>query len=71
MKKIFILLFIYLEISSFAQVIIKDSTVIETIKKPRYWSIAAKNSVLFNQAAFSNWVSGGANNLGWLASVKL
>ncbi|SIS50879.1 Protein of unknown function [Chryseobacterium piscicola] len=53
-----------------AQVIISDSAVVDTIKKPRYWSITGQNAVMFNQAAFSNWVGGGANNVGWLASVN-
>jgi len=70
MKKIFVLLFIYLGIHSFAQVVISDSAAVDTIKKPRHWSVIAKNSVMFNQAAFSNWVGGGANNVGWLASAN-
>ena len=64
------LLFIYLSAHSYAQVIISDSAAVDTIKKPRHWSVIAKNSVMFNQAAFSNWVGGGANNVGWLASAN-
>ncbi|MCD1115363.1 DUF3078 domain-containing protein [Chryseobacterium turcicum] len=70
MKKVFMLFFIYLSASSFAQVIISDSVAVDTIKKPKYWSVLAKNSVMFNQAAFSNWVGGGANNVGWLGSAN-
>lgn len=70
MKKVFMLFFIYLSASSFAQVIISDSAAVDTIKKPKYWSVLAKNSVMLNQAAFSNWVGGGANNVGWLGSAN-
>lgn len=45
----------------------KDSVVVDTVK---HWSVLGKNSLMFNQAAFSNWVGGGANNLGWLAGVN-
>lgn len=34
------------------------------------WSIDGKHTVMLNQAAFSNWVGGGANNIGWLAGVN-
>ena len=34
------------------------------------WSIVGQNTLMLNQAAFSNWVGGGANNLGWLAGVN-
>lgn len=70
MKKVFVLFFMYLSFNVFSQVIISDSAAVDTIKKPRHWSIIAKNSVMLNQAAFSNWVGGGANNVGWLGSVN-
>lgn len=70
MKRVFVLFFIYLSANSMAQVIISDSAAVDTIKKPKHWSVIAKNSVMFNQAAFSNWVGGGANNVGWLGSVN-
>lgn len=34
------------------------------------WSIVGQNTLMLNQSAFSNWVGGGANNLGWLAGVN-
>jgi len=34
------------------------------------WSIQGQNSLLLNQAAFSNWIGGGANNVGWLAGIN-
>ena len=34
------------------------------------WSVDGKNTLMLNQAAFSNWVGGGANNVGWLAGVN-
>lgn len=70
MKKICILVFTYFSFISFAQVVISDSAAVDSIKKPKNWSIIAKNSLIFNQAAFSNWVGGGANNVGWLASAN-
>lgn len=36
----------------------------------KHWSIAGQNTLMLNQAAFSNWVGGGANNLGWLAGAN-
>nr|WP_117585810.1 MULTISPECIES: DUF3078 domain-containing protein [unclassified Chryseobacterium] len=53
-----------------AQVIISDSAAVDTIKKQRYWSVDGQIAVMLNQAAFSNWVGGGANNLGWLGSLN-
>ncbi|ANF50585.1 hypothetical protein A0O34_08640 [Chryseobacterium glaciei] len=44
----------------------KDTIVVDTVK---HWSVLGKNSLMFNQAAFSNWVGGGANNVGWLAGT--
>lgn len=44
----------------------KDTIVVDTVK---HWSVLGKNSLMFNQAAFSNWVGGGANNIGWLAGT--
>lgn len=34
------------------------------------WSITGQNTLMLNQSAFSNWVGGGANNIGWLAGVN-
>ncbi|WP_312076919.1 DUF3078 domain-containing protein [Chryseobacterium sp.] len=70
MKKFFLLFLMYWGNHFNAQVIIADSAAVDTIEKPRYWSITGQNAVMFNQAAFSNWVGGGANNVGWLASVN-
>lgn len=35
-----------------------------------YWTIEGQNTLTLNQAAFSNWVGGGANNIGWIAGVN-
>lgn len=70
MNKLFLMFLMYVGFQMNAQVIISDSAAVDTIKKPRYWSITGQNAVMFNQAAFSNWVGGGANNVGWLASVN-
>lgn len=45
----------------------QDSATVDTIK---YWAVLGKNSLMINQAAFSNWVGGGANNVGWLAGIN-
>lgn len=70
MKKLLVFSILFFGLSTQAQVVINDSVAVDTIKKPRHWSINANNSVMFNQAAFSNWVGGGANNVGWLASAN-
>ncbi|MCJ8155576.1 DUF3078 domain-containing protein [Chryseobacterium sp. SSA4.19] len=44
----------------------KDSIVTDTVK---HWSVLGKQSLMINQAAFSNWVGGGANNVGWLLGI--
>lgn len=31
------------------------------------WTIDGQNTIMLNQASFSNWVGGGANNVGWIA----
>ncbi|RMZ60895.1 DUF3078 domain-containing protein [Chryseobacterium nematophagum] len=45
----------------------KNEGITDSIK---HWSILGKNSLMLNQAAFSNWVGGGANNMGWLAGIN-
>lgn len=41
-----------------------ETAVQDTVKN---WSIQGQNTLMLNQAAFSNWNGGGANNIGWLA----
>lgn len=36
----------------------------------KHWSIQGQNTLMLNQAAFSNWVGGGANNIGWIAGTN-
>ena len=36
----------------------------------QHWSITGQNTIMLNQSAFSNWVGGGANNIGWLAGTN-
>ncbi|MDH6251732.1 hypothetical protein M2347_001459 [Chryseobacterium sp. H1D6B] len=68
MRKLFIVVSISLGIYADAQENVKkDSIKTDTIK---HWSVLGKNSLLINQAAFSNWVGGGANNVGWLAGAN-
>ena len=49
-----------------SQVVIDSVT---TVKADSSWSIVGKNTLNLNQAAFSNWVSGGDNNIGWIAGT--
>ena len=39
----------------------------DSLQTKKNWSITGQNSLTLNQAAFSNWVGGGANNVGWIA----
>ncbi|WBV59398.1 DUF3078 domain-containing protein [Chryseobacterium camelliae] len=45
----------------------EELPVVDTVKA---WSVHAQNTLMLNQAAFSNWVGGGANNVGWLAGAN-
>lgn len=40
------------------------------VDSTKHWSIVGQNTLMLNQAAFSNWVGGGANNVGWIAGVN-
>ena len=40
------------------------------VQKPRYWSVNGQNALMLNQAYFSNWLGGGANNAGWLGNLN-
>jgi hypothetical protein len=67
MKKFLLILSGFVGIYASAQEELKkDTVVVDTVK---HWSVLGKNSLMFNQAAFSNWVGGGANNIGWLAGT--
>jgi len=68
MKKFLLILSFSIGIYASAQEELKrDSVVVDTVKS---WSVLGKNTLMINQAAFSNWVGGGANNVGWLAGVN-
>ena len=63
MKKILLLGSLLTAFFSYAQeTAVQDST--------KAWSITGQNTLMLNQAAFSNWVAGGANNIGWQAGVN-
>ena len=64
MKKILFLALVFVGLESFAQ---EAAAPADTLKA---WSITGQNTLMLNQAAFSNWVGGGANNVGWLAGVN-
>ena len=63
MKKILFVMMAMISLESIAQ----EAPVKDTMK---YWSIDGQNTLMLNQASFSNWVSGGANNVGWLAGIN-
>ncbi len=65
MKKVLLALAMGVSMSAIAQeaeVPVSDST--------KHWSITGINTLTLNQAAFSNWVGGGANNIGWIAGTN-
>lgn len=64
MKKFLLTLAIAIGALAYSQEkeIVADST--------KHWSITGINSLTLNQAAFSNWIGGGANNIGWIASTN-
>ena len=63
MKKLFFAGGILLAVNSYAQEMpVQDST--------KAWSVSGQNMLMLNQSAFSNWVAGGANNLGWQAGIN-
>jgi hypothetical protein len=39
-------------------------------EESKAWSILGQNTLMLNQSSFSNWVAGGANNVGWLAGIN-
>jgi len=67
MKKHLLFISFSLGISVAAQETKSDAPVVDTTKA---WSIQGQNTLMLNQAAFSNWVGGGANNVGWLAGIN-
>lgn len=65
MKKVLFALTVGMSMTAIAQeaeVPVSDST--------KHWSITGINTLTLNQAAFSNWVGGGANNIGWIAGTN-
>lgn len=67
MKKLFLFASVLVLTNLSAQKVATDSAVVET---PKNWSIEGQNTLMLNQAAFSNWVGGGASNVGWLVGVN-
>ena len=67
MRKILLPISIFLGIFVSSQEVNVEKQTVDTTK---VWSIQAQNTLMLNQAAFSNWIGGGANNVGWLAGVN-
>ena len=63
MKKLLLLASLLWALDSYAQ----EQPVLDSTKA---WSIIGQNTLMLNQSAFSNWVAGGANNVGWQAGVN-
>lgn len=42
----------------------------QEVEQDTAWSIQGQNTLMLNQAAFSNWVQGGVNNIGWIAGTN-
>lgn len=79
MKNILLFTFLCWGFIGFAQVdtisikidtlkISQDSIVIPKVEK-KNWSLKGKNSFLFNQSSYANWIGGGANNIGWISGL--
>jgi len=56
-KKISILILLAINLNTFSQEKIADSTKVEG------WQKSGQTSFLINQTAFSNWISGGENSV--------
>jgi len=67
MKKVLLIASISFGAIVTAQETKADAPAADTVKA---WSIQGQNTLMLNQAAFSKWVGGGANNVGWLAGVN-
>lgn len=62
MKKTILMALALVGMNAMAQEVPSDST--------NGWTVVGQNTLMLNQAAFSNWVGGGANNIGWIAGTK-
>ncbi|SEM74568.1 Protein of unknown function [Chryseobacterium taichungense] len=67
MKKFLLILSFSIGIFNSAQVLLDTASIkVDTVK---HWSVLGKQTLMINQAAFSNWVGGGGNNVGWLVGA--
>ena len=48
----------------------QETNVVAEKDSVKHWSIEGQNTLMLNQAAFSNWIGGGANNVGWIAGAN-
>ena len=63
MKKSAFCIAVFATVQFFAQEQIPKDSV-------KSWSVVGQNTLMLNQSAFSNWVAGGANNIGWQTGVN-
>lgn len=65
MKKILLAGALLVGLQAFSQTV--EAPKVDSTKN---WSIVGQNTLMLNQAAFSNWVAGGVNNIGWIAGTN-
>ena len=66
MRKLFFAGILCVGFTSYAQEKKIHSVTVDT-DTVKHWSVVGQNTLMLNQAAFSNWVAGGVNNIGWIA----
>lgn len=54
----------------FSGLLSSQEKVTAEVDSTKNWSIQGQNTLMLNQAAFSNWIGGGANNVGWIAGTN-
>ncbi len=71
MKKILVLALALTGVTAFSQEtgVVKTEPTAENAGKEN-WNIKGQNTLTLNQASFSNWIGGGANNIGWIAGTN-
>lgn len=67
MKIPFLMVSLFSFLAFNAQNTTRDSIQDDNVKS---WSVVGQNNLMINQSAFSNWIGGGVNNVGWLAGVN-
>ena len=66
MKKLLFSTISLFGVLAFAQ----ENTNLPISDSTKAWSIRGENTLMLNQASFSNWIGGGANNVGFIAGTN-